>query len=120
MTKHELFFDTFVVYASKPMPILIAFNLRKIRVDLSKYWSFYGLKLPRKYLFSLFKVWRNSSNSLTILKFVTSLVTEGTREKIYNRLTFCYFEGRFEQKYHLKLWSLYDLRTYSAMDLKNI
>ena len=73
-TEYELFLTTFAEYTSGLTQSIIVCNFRKIRVDLSDYWSFYGLKLPLKYSFSLYKFYLKSSNSLTTWHFLKTLV----------------------------------------------
>ena len=74
LTEYEVFLTNFAVYTSGPTQSIIVCNFRKIRVDLSDYWSFYGLKLPLKYSFSLYKFYLKSSNSLTTWHFLKTLV----------------------------------------------
>ena len=74
LTEYEVFLTNFAVYTSGPTQSIIVCNFRKIRVDLSDYWSFYGLKLPLKYSFSLYEFYLKSSNSLTMWNFSKTLV----------------------------------------------
>ena len=74
LTEYGLFLTNFDIHGPRPTWIIILFNFRKIGVDLSDYWSFYGLKLPLKYSFSLYKFYLKSSNSLTRSIFSQTLV----------------------------------------------
>ena len=65
---------TFCCFASKLTRSTICYGLRNIWIDLSEYWSFYGLKLPPKFSFSRNFVHFVSSNSLTIWNFSKTLV----------------------------------------------
>ena len=74
LTEYELFLTTFAEYTSGLTQSIIVCNFRKIRIDLIDYWSFYGLKLPLKYSFSLYEFYLKSSNSLTRWIFSKTLV----------------------------------------------
>ena len=72
--KYESNLIHFAVFASKLTRSTICYGLRNIWIDLSEYWSFYGLKLPPKISFSRNFVHFVSSNSLTIKNFSKTLV----------------------------------------------
>ena len=60
---------TFCCFCIKLTRSAICYGSRNIWIDLSEYWSFYGLKLPPKISFSRNFVHFVSSNSLTIWIF---------------------------------------------------